>query len=185
MMKPRQSKLDAYAEQLGEWELAGKTLKEMAGELHEQGCDVSLGRLSDYLSSARDAKREAKLFNLVASGGRMNKELDAAFAKNPAPEIAQLIRVVKTLVMSLQLQGETNPEMLDLGNSMLKTVLDFAKLETKREEVKLAVDKHQFDATRAAMAKLPELKAIATNKDLSEDQKLEQARLALFGSAPQ
>ena len=45
--------------------------------------------------------------------------------------------------------------------------------------------KFEFSATKAALAKLPELKAIASNKALSDDEKLEQARLALFGVAPQ
>jgi hypothetical protein len=55
----------------------------------------------------------------------------------------------------------------------------------KAQAQTLERDKFEFDATRAALAKLPELKAIAANKSLSEDERLEQARLALFGSAPQ
>lgn len=45
-------------------------------------------------------------------------------------------------------------------------------------------DKFEFNAAKACLAKLPELKAISSNRELSEDQKLEQARLALFGTAP-
>jgi len=56
--------------------------------------------------------------------------------------------------------------------------------DLKSQQVTLDKNKFEFDATRAALAKLPELKAISANKELSEDQKLEQARLALFGSAP-
>jgi hypothetical protein len=57
-------------------------------------------------------------------------------------------------------------------------------LALKRQELTLARDKFEFDAAKACLAKLPQLKTISTNKELSEDQKLEQARLALFGSAP-
>lgn len=55
----------------------------------------------------------------------------------------------------------------------------------KREQLSLDKNKFEFDAAKACLAKLPQLKAISTNKELSDDQKLEQARLALFGSAPQ
>ena len=51
-------------------------------------------------------------------------------------------------------------------------------------EANTAREKFEFDATRAALKKLDSLKAIKTNSKLSEDEKLEQARLELFGVAP-
>lgn len=62
-----------------------------------------------------------------------------------------------------------------------------AAVDRAQREVVTELDrnKFEFDAAKACLAKLPELKAIATNKQLSEDERLEQARLALFGSAPQ
>lgn len=71
-----------------------------------------------------------------------------------------------------------------LAEGNFKLGLATAKVDLKEKELTLDRDKFQFDATKAALAKLPELKAIAANKNLSEDEKLEQARLALFGSAP-
>jgi hypothetical protein len=58
-------------------------------------------------------------------------------------------------------------------------------LKLKAKELEFDREKFQFDATKAALAKLPELKAIISNSSLSEDEKLTQARLALFGSTPQ
>lgn len=55
---------------------------------------------------------------------------------------------------------------------------------SKARSTTLDRDKFQFDATREAMAKLDSLKAIKTNSKLTEAQKLEQARLELFGVAP-
>ena len=62
-----------------------------------------------------------------------------------------------------------------------------AAVDRAQREVVTELDrnKFEFDAAKACLAKLPELKAIASNKQLSEDERLEQARLALFGSAPQ
>jgi glycine/D-amino acid oxidase-like deaminating enzyme len=56
--------------------------------------------------------------------------------------------------------------------------------DLKQQQVGLDRDKFQFDATKAALAKLDSLKAIKGNSKLSEEQKLEQARLELFGVAP-
>jgi hypothetical protein len=183
-MKARPSKLDTYAARIREMVAARQTLAQIQAELLTLGVKVSTGRLSVFVSQLAQSDLESRLFGLVKTGGQMTRELDAAFTSNPAPELAQLIRVVKTLVMNLQIQGATNPEMLDLSNTMLKTVLEFAKLESKEREVNLAVDKFQFDATKLALAKLPELKAIASDRSINEDEKLTQARLALFGFAP-
>lgn len=184
-MKSRPSKLDRYAEQLAELEAEGKKLADMQAWLKAEGCPVSLGRLSDFLASARQERLHQTLFGMIATGARMNNELDAQFEKNPAPEIEQLIRVTKTLISSLQVQGVANPDLLELSNTMQKTVLDFAKLDLKREELALAQDKFEFNATREAMAKLDTLKAIKADSKLTEEEKMYQARMQLFGSAPE
>jgi hypothetical protein len=53
------------------------------------------------------------------------------------------------------------------------------------EEKKLAFDrqKFEFDAAKACLAKLPELKVISSDKGMSDGQKIEQVRLKLFGVA--
>lgn len=45
-------------------------------------------------------------------------------------------------------------------------------------------DKFEFDATKLALAKLDTLKTIKANSKLTEEEKLKQARLELFGIAP-
>lgn len=112
-------------------------------------------------------------------------ELDAEAERQTAEEAKQK-----------QLHPEWGPDELRqavLAGSYRRTLArgDFKLgLATIREDRGLIEtmtnrDKFEFDAAKACLAKLPELKAISTNKELSEDQKLEQARLALFGSAPQ
>jgi len=133
MSKQKQSKLDQFAERLDEWELKGLTLDQIAGELHEAGCDVSCSRLSCYLARRREASLQERMFTSIATGGRMNRELDAAYAKNPAPAIEQLIRISKTLIMSLQVQGAADPKSLSLANAMQQTVLEYLSGKTKAE----------------------------------------------------
>lgn len=68
--------------------------------------------------------------------------------------------------------------------------LETAKLELSkqaearaREEFKLAKDKFQFDAAKHALAAVKELKTISASK-LTDVEKINQARLALFGELP-
>jgi hypothetical protein len=62
----------------------------------------------------------------------------------------------------------------------------FGKTKASLDERRLSLDeqKFQFNATREALAKLDSLKAIKSNSKLTEEQKLEQARLELFGVTP-
>lgn len=132
-MKPRESKLDRYAEQLAELEAEKKTLVEMQAWLKAEGCSVSLGRISSFLAAQRQERLHQELFGMIATGARMNKDLDVAFEQNPAPEIERLIQVSKTLIATLQVQGLANPDMLTLANAMQKTVLDYASGKTRAE----------------------------------------------------
>jgi hypothetical protein len=78
----------------------------------------------------------------------MNRELDDAYARNPAPEIDQLIRVSKTLIMSLQVQGVANPKLLVLANRMQQTVLQYLSGVTK---AKLEAQKLELDARKVSV----------------------------------
>ncbi len=103
---------------------------------------------------------------------------------------------VETLLQKLQVsRPDWTPDQIQTVGQSFFTALALEQQDPKqwfliqqtalkREQLSLDKNKFEFDATRAAMAKLPELKAISANKNLSEDEKLEQARLALFGSAP-
>ena len=62
-----------------------------------------------------------------------------------------------------------------------KADLDLRKLELRREALRLQREKFEFDAAKACLAKLPELKAIAASKRLDDRDKIDQIRLRLFG----
>jgi hypothetical protein len=133
MSKQKSSKLDQFAEALLEMDSEKKTLAEMVTWLRDEGVAVSSGRLSEFLSSLRQQQLEQQLFGLIASGGRMNKELESAYKENPAPDLDRLITVTKSLVMSLQVKGAADPKLLNLANSMQQTVLSYVQGKTKAE----------------------------------------------------
>jgi len=138
-LKSRPNKLDPFATRLDEWEREGKTLAQMQAGLLEDGCRVALSSISEFLTRKREERAEQEMFSLIASGGKMNRELDAAFTANPAPELNRLIEISKSLVMSLQVNGKANPKLLQLANNTLAMVLDYASGQTKA-----AVDKEKL-----------------------------------------
>jgi len=84
----------------------------------------------------------------------------------------------------IQSVGQSFFTALALEQQDPKQWLMIQQTSLKRDQLALDKNKFEFDATRAALAKLPQLKAISANSKLTEDQKLEQARLELFGVTP-
>lgn len=105
----------------------------------------------------------------------------------------------QTVESMLEAERAANPnitqEELDRQGLKLFTLLSIRKRDTKsfvslqrsqkdRETLRLEREKFEFDAAAAALAKLPELLALTRDTSLSDDDRLEQARLKLFGSTP-
>jgi len=142
-MKPRPSILDAHAEQLAEWELAGRTLAQMQTDLAAAGCTVSLSRLSDYLARQRSARLQSDLLKQIASGAAQVKTVEAEFARNPAPELDTLIRLYRVLILKLSTLSGADPGLMELATGMTRQALDFEKLLVKRSELELNRDKFE------------------------------------------
>jgi len=132
-LKARPNKLDQFAARLDEWEREGKTLAQMQAGLLEDGCQVALSSLSEFLARKRQERAEQDMFALIASGAQMNQKLDAAFQENPAPQLERLIEISKSLVMSLQVHGKANPKLLQLANNTLAMVLEYTSGKTKAD----------------------------------------------------
>lgn len=105
----------------------------------------------------------------------------------------------QTVESMLEAEKEANPDItqeeLDRRGLKFFTILSMRKRDTKsfvsllrsqkdREALRLEREKFEFDAAKAALAKLPELLALTRDTSLSDDDRLEQARLKLFGSTP-
>jgi hypothetical protein len=183
-MKQRPTKLLEHAELIADLEAAQKTLAEIATALAGHGCQVSLSRLSDFMAQQRQLRAQEALLGQIASGARQCKEVQQQFATNPSPQLETLISLHRVLVMKLSTQAAVDPAMIELVTALMKPVMEWAKLKTKQDELSLAREKFQFDAAKAALAKLAELNAIKRDNSLNEDAKLEQARMKLFGEIP-
>ncbi len=143
------------------------TLAETVKWLGDDGLKTSSAALSEFLSwyslRAQLARNESTVDTLLAGLAKDHPDWD--------PEKIQTVGQSFFTALALQQQ---DPKQWFL----------IQQTQMKREQLALDKNKFEFDAAAACLKKLPELKAIATNKTLSEDEQIEQARLALFGSAP-
>jgi hypothetical protein len=147
---------------------AAHSLEETVAWLKQDGCKTSRSSLSEFLSwyalRAQMQKNESTVETLLADLSKSNPDW--------TPDQIQAAGQSFFTALALQQQDPKQWHLIQQTN-------------LKREQLSLDKNKFEFDAAKACLAKLPQLKAISTNKELSDDQKLEQARLALFGSAPQ
>lgn len=180
MSKQRASKLDQYAEVLMGMDAEKKTLAEMQAWLKAEGCTISPGALSSWLSGERSRRMQSALLAQIATGARTVKEVESEFAKHPAPGLETIAKMLRVFVLQLSTQANVQPELFELVTPLMKSVMDFAKLELAGKEFSLAKDKFEFDAAQACLAKLPELKAVSDAPKLTADEKAKAIQQILF-----
>lgn len=90
------------------------------------------------------------------------------------------IAALKQKAFDLSVSPNSNPKDV---KAIFTLVLKSQDQATDAERLRLERDKFEFDAAKAAMAKLPTLRSIVASK-LSESEKVDQVRRALFGVLP-
>src|ERR1039458_93693 len=131
MNYPKKNKLDPFRARILEWVAEGKEQKEILVLLKSDGCSCAPSSLSDYLALRRREQLEADVIGNIRSGREMLRKLDAAYEDNPEPAIAELIRVSKTLILSLQIEGAADLDKLRMATVMQQMVLNYLSGETK------------------------------------------------------
>lgn len=162
MAKPRESKFTPHADTIVGWFESEPELRlvDAVERLAQLKVTATPGELSRFLARHRDEQERDKMLYGIATGAEKCRELDAAFASNPAPELAVLIKLLKNLIINLNLNPETPPDLIDRATALMKPVLEFAKLEQKQREAELDLEKFR-DATRSKVeAGLDEIAAL-------------------------
>ncbi len=171
------NKLDPFAERLVAWRSEGRTISDMQKELLADGCKASQSSISEFLSARQRESDHEEFLRLVASGGEMNRKLDDAYSKNPDPEIGQLIRMGKTLVMTLQVEGAKDQKKLKMAKAWMDTILTFISGRTKAEleKQKLEQGERKLQLLEEKARKADAAEAV-TGSNLSAEQKAERMR---------
>lgn len=158
MSKSQKSKLDQFAETLADMDVAKASIADIQKWLKEEGVAVSTGRISTYLESLRSSRLRAQLLGQITSGAQQCRDVEKAFARNPAPELETLVKLHRVLIMKLSTAGNTDPEFLKLADQLTNTVLNHLSAQTKaafkEREVSLA------EAKQAEIKKDEQTKAL-------------------------
>lgn len=137
--KMQRSKLDPYREQLLEMDQKNIGLAKMREWLKGQGVTAEKGTISSFLSKQRQRSREEFWLGHIYHGAQQCKEVEAAFANNPAPAMDTLIKMHRVLIMDLMTkkkkkeQERTGMDRIKLSNQLTKTVLNCMAVKTRTE----------------------------------------------------
>ncbi|HEY1663761.1 MAG TPA: hypothetical protein VGI03_15195 [Verrucomicrobiae bacterium] len=142
MNKKRKSVLDPYAKTLLKMDDKKVRLVEMLEWLGEKGVETSTCMISKYLATLRDEREEKALLFDVGATAKQCKQVEAAFEKNPAPELKTLIDLYRVIIWKLTYRKKSPGTTLVLANRLTATVLQFINGQTqarvKEREVALA-----------------------------------------------
>ncbi len=95
------------------------------------------------------------LLEQIAQGATVCREIESQLRKHSAPELETIIKLHRVLVLKLSAESRAAPELLHLVATLMKPVMDWARLEEKRKDRELAWQKYrdQLAAQQAAKAK--------------------------------
>lgn len=183
-MKSRPSKLDQFAAQLADMDTEKKTLAQMCEWLAAEGCKVSVSRVSDYLERLRSSRREAAILSQITNGARQSAEVEAQFNKNPAPQLDTIIKLHRVMIMQLATKSVDNPELIEVANTMTKTVMDFVSAQTKAdiEKQKLAQSERKLVLLEKKAAQADATDKVLTDAELTPEQRAQRIK-EIYGRA--
>lgn len=186
MPKSRPSKLDAYAEQLDGWLCSqaeggeGITLRAAVERLAELKCAVSISGVSKWWTNRQAQLNEAAFLERLRTGAETTRRVRAALVKDPPPALQELIAIHRKLVFDLATDRTADPKLLELANSLTKSVLEFAKLEERSRQTTLGERRVQLLEKKAEQADATE--GVIDDVNLSPDER-EQRIKEIYGRA--
>jgi hypothetical protein len=164
--------------QLSDWLLSGMPYHKAKALVKETfHVETSLAALSNFYETICCSALIARRQQAVSTAD----EIATAAQTKPGRFDAATIDALKQKAFELSISPMSNPK--DVKN-LFSLVLKARDQEIDEKQLSLARDKFQFDAAKAALDKLQDLRDIANNKGLSDEAKLTQARLKLFGELP-
>ena len=184
MKKPRSdSKLMSLPEeqqqQLIDWMLSNMpyhTVKKMC--LQKFKVTTSLAALSHFWESECSVAFLARRKRAVTTA----EEIAEDAQRTPGRFDAATLQALKQKAFELSISPQADPRDV---KSLFMLVLKARDQELSSAELNLAREKFEFDAAKAALAKLPDLRRIAGDRKLNQGQILEAVRMRLFGMAPE
>ena len=170
-MKEHKSKLDPYAKHLDEWfsPPLKLTLEQAAARLaSEYDLSVSRARLSEWWEARCNQKLQTSLLSQIATGSRTCQAVEKEFGRNPAPELEVLIKLHRVLFMNLAAHGQTDPQAVANLSALMKSAMEWAKLQEKQKDRKL--DERRLELLEKKAAQADETSQVTTSNYTPEEK---------------
>ncbi len=150
--------------------------------MHDHSLDETVAYCSDTLGVKTSRSRVSEFF----SWWHVTKSLTQArdFADQLRNDLKTMpnVNLDDDAVMRI---GQKAFELQAVKTRDAKLFIGLRKLNQSERVLKLEKDKFEFDAAKACLKALPALKAIATDKGLDENERLNAVREKLFGDLPE
>lgn len=167
-------------------ECKSKSLRDAVKWLAEDGIVTSRNSLSEFLSwyqlvnQFRQLRKDQETFMDLVKGEQPELEPSAVEAMGAAYFTTQAIKANEPDVF-VSVATARNVALIEAEKLKLKK----REAERKEQELELAKQKFQFDAAKACLKHLPELRSIAANPKLNQKAKINHVRQLLFGQLPE
>jgi hypothetical protein len=138
--------------------------------------DSSLSRFYKRIEKRRTLDR-------ISEAARTADQVEKRFLEEKADLYPVILKMVSQIAFEQSVNGkQMDPEIV---YNFTKLLIAGRKEELRKELITLQRERFQFDAAKACLKKLPELKQIASDNKLDQDEKLTAFRKALFGDLPE
>jgi hypothetical protein len=183
MRKPRSdSKLlnlpEEQQAQLAEWLLSGvpyhRAMELCQKEFEVKTCFAALSRFWNAVCQPALLARRAQAVRTADAVAEEAKKTPGAFD-------AATLDAIRQKAFELSISPQAAPREV---KALFMLLLKARGQDLDAQELKLHREKFEFDAARAALAQLGQLRHIAQQTGLDERAKLQAARAALFGDTP-
>jgi hypothetical protein len=130
--------------------------------------------------SAEHARQlQESLLARIAQGATLCRELEAQLGQHPAPELETIIKLYRVLLLKLSAEVQAVPDLRHLVSTLMKPVMDWARLEEKRKDREW-VEQQARESAAARQAKRNGENGHADNALSSETLKKIERELKLF-----
>ena len=96
---------------------------------------------------------QERLLAQIAEAGKLCQEVEAELSQHRCPELETIIKLHRVLALRLSGEAEAIPDHFKLVSSLMKPLIEWARLEEKRKQRELAEQKYRDElATQKAAA---------------------------------
>jgi len=163
---------------LSDWLLGGMDYRKARLLLKKEfGVATSDAALSRFYSEVCSAALLARRQRAVSTA----EEIAGEAAKHPGKFDQATIDAIKQKAFELSISPQSSSKDV---KALFSLVLKSRDQELSEKQLLLDLDKFQFDAAKAALAALPDLKQIAGDKGMDDAARLQAVRKRLFGDVP-